>query len=47
MDISQFDSRSAAETSIRMPILKQADGEPILDGKKQCFVLADAKAMAT
>lgn len=39
MDFQNSDSRTAAETPTRMTILKQTDGEPILDGKKPCVVL--------
>ena len=39
MDFSKFDSRSAAEIPSKMPILQQTTGVPIMDGKKQCFVL--------
>lgn len=39
MDFSTQDSRSAAETPIRMPIRKQHNGEPAIDGKTACVVL--------
>lgn len=39
MDFSKLDSRSAAEIPSRMPILQQTTGEPIMDGKKPCYVL--------
>lgn len=39
MDFSQFDSRTAAETPVKMPVLAQSTGKPIFDGDKQCFVL--------
>lgn len=44
MDFAKFDSRTAAETPIKMPILQQATGEPIMDGKKQCYVLVRGTA---
>ncbi|MBK9073328.1 MAG: hypothetical protein IPL79_20360 [Myxococcales bacterium] len=39
MDFGKYDSRTAAETPIRMQIKAQSTGEPISDGKKPCIVL--------
>ena len=47
MDFLKLDSRSAAENPNRMTILQQADGGPILDGKKPCVVLVKGASSRT
>lgn len=37
MDFSKLDSRSAAETGRKVQILDQNTGEPIFDGKTECW----------